>query len=136
MRRPIMLTVASLIAAIALVLPAHSASRPVSVKLKRQATLVDQGQAVVVDVQAACDAGLEVLEAFVSVSQEGVASDFGFFTPVCDGKKHRFQVRVRAFEGSGFRTGDAFASAFVLVQDPETGETAQAQDSRRIRISD
>jgi hypothetical protein len=108
----------------------------VSVKLKRQATLVDQGQAVVVDVQAACDAGLEVLEAHVSVSQEGVASDFGRFTPVCDGKNHRFQVRVPAFEGSAFRPGDAFASAFVLVQDPETGETAQAQDSRRIRISD
>src|SRR5688572_27138743 len=126
MRRPILLTAASLIAAIALVLPAKGASRPVSVKLKRQATLVDQGQAAVVDVQAACDAGLEVLEAFVSVSvsQEGVASDFGFFTPVCDGKKHRFQVRVRAFEGSAFRTGDAFASAFVLVQDTETGETA------------
>jgi hypothetical protein len=136
MRRSILLTAVSLIAAIALVPPAQGASRPVSVKLKRQATLVDQGQAVVVDVQAACDAGLEVLEAFASVSQEGVASDFGFFTPVCDGKKHRFQVRVLAFEGSAFRTGDAFASAFVLVLDPGTGETAQAQDSRRIGISD
>jgi hypothetical protein len=133
MRRSILLTA---IAAIALVLPAHGASRPVSVKLKRQATLVDQGQAVVVDVPAACGAGFEVLEGFVSVNQEGVASEFEFFTPVCDGKKHRFQVRVRAFEGSAFRTGDAFASAFVLVLDPGTGETVQAQDSRRIRISD
>jgi hypothetical protein len=90
---------------------------------------------VVVGVKAACDPGLEVLDSFVTVSQEGVASDFGFFTPVCDGTKQRFHVRVSAFEGSAFRTGKAFASAFVLVQDPETGETAQSQDSRRIRIT-
>jgi hypothetical protein len=109
MRRSILLTA---IAAIALVLPAHGASRPVSVKLKRQATLVDQGQAVVVDVPAACGAGLEVLEGFVSVNQEGVASEFEFFTPVCDGKKHRFQVRVRAFEGSAFPHGRCIRQRF------------------------
>jgi hypothetical protein len=134
MRKSILLTAVSLIAAISLVLPAHGGSEPASVKLKRKATLVDQGAAVIVDLKAACDPGLEVLEAHVSVSQEGVASDFGRFTPVCDGRKHRFQVRVSAFEGSAFRTGKAFASAFVLVQDPDTGETAQAQDSRQIRI--
>jgi hypothetical protein len=134
MRKSILLTAVGLIVAISLVLPAQGGSEPASVKLKRNAALVDQGAAVVVDVTASCDPDLVVLESFVTVSQEGVDSNFGFFTPVCDGTKQQFQVRVSAFEGSAFSTGDAFASAFMLVQDPDTGETAQAQDSRRIRI--
>ena len=136
MRRSILLAAVGLIATITLAIPAHGATPPVSVKLKQQATLIEQGQAVVVNLRAACDQGLEVLEAHVTVSQQGVASDFGRFTPVCNGKKQRFQVLVRAFEGSAFRSGKAFASAFILVQDSETGETAQAQDSRRVRIRD
>ena len=102
----------------------------VTVKIGKRAELIEGGQAVLVKVRAACEPGLEVLEAFVTVEDQ-----FGFFSLTCDGRQQKFEVRVEHLDGA-FELGEAFASALVLVEDPETGDTAQAQDSRQITIRD
>jgi hypothetical protein len=112
----------------------HAVSEPVQVALGGRGQLVDQGRAVDVRVVARCEPGLVPLEAFVTVSQEGVSSDFGFFPLSCDGTRQRFRVRVNTFDDTRFQRGKAFGSAFVLVEDPGTGDTSQAQDSRVVEL--
>ena len=102
----------------------------VTVKVGKRAQLIEGGQAVLVKMRAACEPGLEVLEAHVTVEDQ-----FGFFSLPCDGRPQKFEVRVEHLDGA-FEPGEAFASAFVLVEDPETGDTVQAQDSRQITIRD
>jgi hypothetical protein len=87
---------------------------------------------VFVIVECTLDPGDELLEGHVTLSQE-FASGFGALNPTCDGKPHRNVVRVRAFDAT-FQRGDAFASAFLLFLDPETGQTVQAQGSGTITL--
>jgi hypothetical protein len=96
--------------------------------------IIDGGGAALVFVVVECtlDPGDELLEGFVSLSQEAT-SGMGGLNPTCDGKPHRNVVRVQALDGN-FHSGDAFASAFLLFLDPETGATVQAQDSRTITL--
>jgi hypothetical protein len=102
----------------------------VTVKIGKRAELIEGGQAVLVKVRAACERGLELQEAFVTVQDQ-----FGFFSLTCDGKQQKFEVVVEHLDGA-FEPGEAFASALVLVGNPETGDDAQAQDSRQITIRD
>jgi hypothetical protein len=113
---------------------ALAAPQTARVSLAHKAQIVDGGLAAVVRVRASCHAGLEVLEAFVTLDQDGVATDFGFFPLTCDGTKHEFRVRVNTFDDTRFHRGDGFGSALVLVEDPGTGETSQAQDSGVVRL--
>jgi hypothetical protein len=76
--------------------------------------------------------GDEILEGFVSLSQQA-ASGMGGLNPKCDGKTRRMIVRVSAL-GSSFHPGEALASAFLLLLDPDTGTTVQAQSSRTITL--
>ena len=122
----------TVIAGVALTLAA-AAQAAVSVKLGPTGKL-DRG-AVVVRVQVACSADKEVLEANVSVSQDdGAVSEMGAIAGiVCDGKRRWYEATVTPFDGA-FHRGRAFASAFVLLIDPDTEETEQDQDARRIVI--
>lgn len=97
--------------------PAYSAD-VVSLKLSPQAELLDEGEAVLVTVRALCESPLDVLDAFVSVVQDDVTTQFGFFPAVCDGKQHQFVVRVEA-EESQLHEGEARLSGYILLDTPE-----------------
>jgi hypothetical protein len=106
-----------------------------TVAIAPEGAVIRGGEAALVFVVVECsvDPGDELLEGFVSLSQEA-AFGVGGLTPRCDGNPHRSAVRVQSFDGS-FQSGGAFASAFLLfLVDPETGTTVQAQDSRTITL--
>jgi hypothetical protein len=109
--------------------PAQAA---VGISIEPVAKLVANG-AVRAVVVASCDPGSQVLEAHLSVSQDGQAILAGI--PVrCDGKSRKYRVTVTPTEGN-FHTGDAFGSAFVLIcTDPTCGTTEQGQDARTITV--
>jgi hypothetical protein len=110
--------------------PAQAA---VAVSIEPQAKLVNGAvRAVVV---ASCDAGQQVLEAHLTVSQDDQAIFGQTGIPVrCDGKSRKYKVTVAPLEGA-FHAGDAFASAFVLAcADPTCGTTEQGQDARTITV--
>ena len=94
----------------------------------RGARVVDDGAGATVRVRARCLEGLEVLEAFVTISQDGVSSDMAPISLHCDGTLQRSVPRVDALDGA-YTPGEAQASAFVLVMEPESSETHQAQDT-------
>jgi hypothetical protein len=132
-RRSRLLTAALAISAVFALNPS-GANAAVSVSIAPDAKLVDAGT-VVARVTVACDRGDQVLEAHLTVSQDDqrISGTAGIGGVRCDGKQHRFRVRVTPQEGS-FHTGDAFASAFVLVLDPATGMTEQGQATATIAI--
>jgi hypothetical protein len=128
---------AVLIAALALLVanPAQ-AETTATVTIEPKGLIVGGGQTALVFVTVECtlDPGGELLEGFVTVSQETVFAQ-GALNPKCDGKPHLNVVRAQGFDRE-FQAGDAFASAFLLfLVDPETGETVQAQDARVITLS-
>ncbi len=114
--------------------PSGAESAPVAIDIKPKATLLDGGTAVLLRGKAVCPSGWEVLEEFAYVVQDGNESFFGFVTTPCDGKWHRFEVRVLAFEEFRFHEGEAVATGFILVQLPGTPESMSAGDSQRITI--
>jgi hypothetical protein len=112
-----------------------TAQAAVAVAIQPAAKLVGDG-AVRVVVVASCDAGHQVLEAHLSVSQDDQAISGMTGIPVsCDGRARRYRVTVSPL-GGAFHAGDAFASAFVLTcADPPTcGTTEQGQDARTITV--
>jgi hypothetical protein len=117
-----------------LVAGSAQAQTAATVTVQPEGIIVGGGDAALVFVVVECtlDPGDELLEGFVTLSQE-FASGMGGLNPTCDGKPHRNVVRVHAFDAT-FQRGEAFASAFLLFLDPDTGETVQAQDSRAITL--
>ena len=102
----------------------------------KTATLVDGGQAVELKVKTVCAIeGVQVLEAFVYVTQNGNTSQFAPI-PVSCGDNPRPQksvVRIPALDFL-FQEGEANTSAFVLVYNPVTGEDFSTGDTEIIRI--
>jgi hypothetical protein len=98
--------------------------------------IVDDGQAVRVHVLVRCALpGVQVLEAFIYVVQDGRQSNFAGL-PVTCGPRPRIQlltVRVSALDFS-FQRGTAQASAFILLLDPVTQQTVSAGDSRALTL--
>jgi hypothetical protein len=147
MRRLIMLvTVVLVIAAMmALAGPASAAADPpatettaqeeeiVRVEVGPTAKLIADGQAVRVKVKVACEPVGDVLEASVEVFQADAYGQGFFGFVMCDGRTHVHKIKVEALD-STFHRGEAFVSAFVLLEDPETGETAQGGDLRLVRV--
>ena len=88
----------------------------VLVELAETARLESGGGAVVLDVGVACPAGTNGLESRLVVSQAGQVMGVGAYTPVCDGSRHTFTVRVQASEGV-YQAGIAQALTFADVED-------------------
>jgi hypothetical protein len=111
--------------------PAQAA---VVVSIEPGAKLVANG-AVRAVVVASCDPGHQVLEAHLSVSQDGQAILGQAGIPVrCDGKSRKYRVTVTPTEGN-FHTGESFGSAFVLTcTDPTCVTTEQGEDARTITV--
>jgi hypothetical protein len=129
-------TFVTALALLAALFAAQSANAQTSatIAIEPEGVLVEGGRAALVFVVVDCTLapGDELLEGFVSLSQQTGAGMSGL-NPRCDGKPRRMVVRVPAVGGS-FHAGDAFASAFLLFLDPDTGTTVQAQASRTITL--
>ena len=104
----------------------------VDVRIDHNATVVDGGAAVVVSVRARCPIGLELLEGIVTVNQGGSEGEGSFGVP-CDGRPRRATATVLAIDFL-FEPGEAISSSLLLVVDPNTDETLEAQDSRVIKV--
>ena len=106
---------------------------PVQASIAPQATLADNGDAVLVNVTVRCAGGSDVLEAFVYVTQEGNQSPF---TPIgvrCGGKARTYAVSVTAPPDIDFHAGAASASAFVLVD--KHGDVSSTSPGAAITIA-
>jgi hypothetical protein len=86
----------------------------VLVELGETAQFETGGGAVVIDATVACPVGTTGLQSRVNVSQQGRVSGNGVYTPVCDGTRHTFSVRVEASSGT-YETGIAQALTFADV---------------------
>jgi hypothetical protein len=86
----------------------------VLVELAESARLQSGGEAVVLAVTVACPRGTLGLESRLVVSQ-GQAMGVGTYTPVCDGSRHTFSVRVAASRGR-YEAGIAQALTFADVE--------------------
>jgi hypothetical protein len=86
----------------------------VLVELAESAQIVDGGQAVLLDVTVACPAGTTGRESRLGVSQ-GQVRGVGTYTPVCDGSRHTFTVRVQT-SGGLYQPGTAQALTFADIE--------------------
>lgn len=115
-----------------------SAQGTVTVTIDQNATVLEQGQTLMVRGFVTCTpvaGATEPLEAFVQVSQdEGFIFGEGFIPNVeCNGRPQRYLLRAQVIEGT-FHRGEAFAGAFVLVCDDEGSVCEQGQASRTIIV--
>jgi hypothetical protein len=113
-----------------------SAQQRLSVNIGQTATLVDGGQAVELRVKTVCAIeGVQVLEAFVYVTQNGNTSQFAPIAVSCGDvpRPQKSIVRIPALEFL-FQEGGANASAYVLVYDPVTGVDYSTGATGIIRI--
>ena len=89
---------------------------------------------MIVTVEVACSPDREVLEAFIHVVQDGYQSQFGGIPVRCTGRARTYLVTVRALADQPFHTGEAHASAYVLVYDRATGAMEPGGATRTIEI--
>jgi hypothetical protein len=125
--------VASVIAVTSL-LGADTAQAASTIMIAPGAKLLADGS-LVARLTVTCESGHEVLEAHLTVSQDEqrISGTSGVSGIRCDGRPHRLKVRVIPQDGT-FHEGEAFASGFILLLDPSTGTTEQAQHSRTIVV--
>jgi hypothetical protein len=116
-----------------LVAPAYALDTVV-VELGTEAALLDDGRAIELQVAVSCPKRHDVLEAFVYVGQDGNQSQFAGIPVRCKGKLRQYVVRVLAFPDAPFHPGQANASAYVLVYDPDTGMTQSGSDGQTIQL--
>jgi hypothetical protein len=100
---------------LSLLLAAVQAEAAVMVTISPKAKLVEQG-GVLVRVEITCDAPGDVVEAFVTLSQDNQAifGQGGIGGVRCDGKRHHHRAVVRSQQDS-FHKGTGYASAFLLI---------------------
>jgi hypothetical protein len=136
MRKPTRFVSSTLTTVLALTLVVWAAPVQASaaVTIDSDAKLAPSG-AVTLRLTIVCDPGREVLEAHVTVSQDEqrISGTAGIAGIRCDGRPHRVKARITPTEGS-FREGEGYASAFILLLDPSSSTTEQAQDARSITI--
>jgi hypothetical protein len=113
-----------------LLAPRATAQEAPAVEIAPTARLVKGGKAVAVQVTVTCEAGAEVLEAFLYVNQDGNQGQFAFFQPICDGSPDTFRVRAQAV-GFRYHVGQAQASAFVLLSSGASTSPAQTVTLQR-----
>ena len=114
---------------VALAPPAHGAG-VVSMRIGPRVDLVDGGAGAVVDVRARCGAGLNVLEAFVYVVQDGRTSQFAPVPVTCDGRWHQAEVRAAAVDFV-FSEGPARVSGYLLVS---TAQGSSVSPTREVQV--
>jgi hypothetical protein len=117
-----------------LLVPAGASAQSPTLDVRSPAHLNKDGS-VRVKVLYTCGPGVTPLEGNISLSQDdGQISGMGGLGPLtCDGRRRTANAVVTSF-GDPFHRGAAFASAFLLVQDPATGGTEQAQATETIQI--
>jgi hypothetical protein len=103
----------------------------VTVDLADTAFLTDGGQAVLIDVTTACNAGAVGRQSYVTVTQSP-ASGQGTFVPTCDGQQHTVTVRAQATTQTLFQPGDAGGNAFVVIE--QGGDVFFGEDNTPVRI--
>jgi hypothetical protein len=130
MRKVLMLLVLSSILSIGA--PAYAAEKAV-VTIARNATVAEGGGSATLTGSAVCPEGFEVLEAFVSLSQDGVNTSFAALPVTCTGHKVRFTTTVQVMNGA-LVAGAATASPFLLVLDPVAGDTLSDSPSMTVRL--
>jgi len=86
----------------------------VLVALAESAQILDGGAAVLLDVSVSCPVGTTGRESRLVVSQAGRVMGTGRYTPICDGSRHTFSVRVEASQGL-YEPGIAQALTFADV---------------------
>lgn len=102
----------------------------VVVELADTATLESGGGAITLAVAVACPRGANGLRSNVGVWQ-GQAGGNGAYTPVCDGARHVFDVRVQASQGA-FQAGAAQALTFADVE--HAGSVFSGVDDGAVQI--
>ncbi|MGH2651612.1 MAG: hypothetical protein ACRDHS_06250 [Actinomycetota bacterium] len=102
----------------------------VFVDLSDTALIQGGGEAVSIDVTAACPVGSTGQQSYVNVSQ-GQASGNGFYVPVCDGQHHKITVTVQTSQAL-FQPGSAQALTFAFVE--EGGDSFSGVDDGQIQI--
>jgi hypothetical protein len=103
----------------------------VFVDLAGTALLEGAGQAVLIDVTAACPVGATGQQSYVNVSQ-GQASGNGVYVPTCDGQRHTFTVRAQTSQAL-FQPGSAQGLTFAFVA--VGGDSFSGVDEQQIQIS-
>ena len=98
------------------------------------ASLSAGGNAVTVPIEVQCSARWEVLEAFVYIVQNK-AQSANAPIPVDCGMSSPRRYDVEVFAGpEAFEQGEATATAYVLLQDPQGGGTTALNDTATIMI--
>ena len=87
----------------------------VLVELASSGQRVDDGRAVVLDVTVACPAGTAGQQSSLVVSQSPVIIGSSTYTPICDGSRHTFTVRVEA-DSNLYQPGIAQALTFAQIE--------------------
>jgi hypothetical protein len=103
----------------------------VPVQLSTEGRFFGGGQTAMVRVRTLCPTGWSVIEAFVTLSQDGHPTQ-GFFHPTCDGMGRVYLVEVPALEVP-FHEGEATGSAYVLLLGPH-GHTRNGQDTVTVTL--
>jgi hypothetical protein len=96
--------------------------------------VVEDGAAALIRLTVRCAPVGEVLEAFLYLTQDDNESLWASFPVTCDNQPHRQRVRVLANDETLFHPGTAYASAYILLYDPKSGQTWDGQDSRTIML--
>lgn len=112
------------------------AGQQLSVTIGKTATLVEGGQAVELRIRTVCAIeAVQVLEAFVYVTQDGNTSQFAPIPVSCGdrSKPQKAIVRVPALDFL-FHEGEANVSGYILVYDPVTGIDYSTSPTGVIRI--
>jgi hypothetical protein len=113
--------------------PAYAAPERAVVRLDKNATLAEGGGSATLTGAVVCPEGCEVLEAFVSLSQDGVNTSCGSLSVECTGRRWNSQRRCKRSTGT-LQAVAATASPFLLVQDPVTGDTFSDSPSTTVRL--
>jgi hypothetical protein len=103
-------------------------------EIGKGASLSSGGAAVTVSVGVQCSSRWEVLEAFVYVTQNSAQSANAAIPVECGMDRPR-QYNVQVSAGTApFEQGEATATAYVLLQDADSGATTALNDTATILI--
>jgi hypothetical protein len=105
----------------------------VPVRLSPAGRILQGGELARVRLRTTCPSGWEPLEAFAYLTQDGNTSQFGSFTPVCDGLARTYTVDVAAMDVA-FHPGESTGTAYVLLMGPN-GQTRSGGDTRTVTLS-